>query len=114
VTSTLMAMAAPMVMSFLGKRVRDEGMSMSGLGSLLKEESGTIRSALPAGLSDLFWPRASVAATASPVVAQAVERERSSFSWLPILALRQRQLVLVDDRQSGGVGRPPRPGRRSP
>jgi outer membrane protein OmpA-like peptidoglycan-associated protein len=87
VTSTLMAVAAPIVMSFLGKRVRDEGMSMSGLGNLLQQESGTIRSALPAGLSDLFWPRASVAATASPVVAQAVERERSSFSWLPILAL---------------------------
>lgn len=74
-------------MSFLGKRVRDEGMTMSGLGSLLQRESATIRSALPAGLSDLFWPRASVASTASPVVAQAVERERSSFNWLPILAL---------------------------
>jgi hypothetical protein len=32
-------MAAPMVMSFLGKRVRDEGMTMSGLGSLLQGET---------------------------------------------------------------------------
>ena len=87
VTSTLMAMAAPMVMAFLGKRVRDEGMTMSGLGSLLQRESSTIRSALPAGVSDLLWPRAPIAATASPVVAQAVERERSSFGWLAILAL---------------------------
>jgi OmpA-OmpF porin, OOP family len=87
VTPTMMAMAAPMVMSFLGKRIRDEGMTMSGLGGLLQQESATIRSALPTGLSDLFWPRASMGAAASPVVAQAVERERSSFSWLPLLAL---------------------------
>jgi OOP family OmpA-OmpF porin len=87
VTSTMMAMAAPMVMSFLGKGVRDEGMTMSGLGSLLQRESVTIRSALPTGLSDLFWPRTSMGAAASPVVVQAVERERSSFNWLPLLAL---------------------------
>jgi len=54
-TSTLLAMAAPMVMSFLGRRVRDEGMTMSGLGSLLQRETATIRSALPVGLSDLLW-----------------------------------------------------------
>jgi outer membrane protein OmpA-like peptidoglycan-associated protein len=87
VTSTMMAMAAPMVMSFLGKRMRDEGMSMAGLGSLLQRERATIRAALPASLRDLFWPRTSMASTASPIVAQAAERERSSFSWLPILAL---------------------------
>jgi len=28
-------MVAPMVMSFIGRRVRDEGMTMGGLGSLL-------------------------------------------------------------------------------
>src|SRR5260370_788330 len=81
------ALGETMVMSFLGKRIRDEGMTMSGLGSLLQRESATIRSALPTGLSDLLWPRASMGAAASPVVAQAVERERSYFSWLPLLAL---------------------------
>jgi OOP family OmpA-OmpF porin len=84
VTSTLIAMAAPMVMSFIGGRVRAEGMTMSGLGSLLQRESGTFRSALPAGLRDQFWPRAS---TASPVVAQALESEKPSTNWLPLLAL---------------------------
>ena len=83
-TSTLIAMAAPMVMSFIGGRVRAEGMTMSGLGSLLQRESATFRSALPVGLRDQFWPQAS---TASPVVAQAVEREKSSTNWLPLLAL---------------------------
>jgi len=87
VTSTLMAMAAPMVIGFLGKRVRDEGMTMSGLGSLLQRETPTIRSALPVGVSDLLWPRAATMAGASPVVAQVVEREKSATRWLVPLIL---------------------------
>jgi len=89
VTSSLMAMAAPMVMSFLVKRVRDEGMTMSSLGSLLQQESPAIRSALPAGLSDLFWPRTATAGAVLPVVAEPVhvEKARSSLGWLPLLAL---------------------------
>jgi OOP family OmpA-OmpF porin len=83
VTSTLMAMAGPMVISFIGTRIRAEGMTMSGLGSLLQRESATFRSALPVSLRDQFWPRE---ATASPVVAQAVEREKPSSNWLPLLA----------------------------
>jgi OmpA-OmpF porin, OOP family len=83
--STVMALAAPMVMSFLSKRVRADGMNMRGLGNLLERESGAIRSALPAGLADTFWP--STVKTATPVVAQTIERERSSFNWLPLLAL---------------------------
>ena len=84
-TSRLLALAAPMVMSFLSKRVRVEGMDMRGLGSLLQRESGEIRNALPAGLADVFWP--STVRTGTPVVAQAVKREGSSLRWLPLLAL---------------------------
>jgi outer membrane protein OmpA-like peptidoglycan-associated protein len=82
-------MAAPMVMSFLVKRVRDQGMTMSSLGSLLQQESPEIRSALPAGLSDLFWPRTATTGAVPPVVAEPVhvEKARSSLGWLPILAL---------------------------
>jgi OmpA-OmpF porin, OOP family len=88
VMSTLMAMAAPMVMTFLGKRVRDEGMTMSGLGSLLRNESPAIRSALPAGVNDLLWPHATAMPAASPVVAQSAETERSSNRWLlPLILL---------------------------
>ncbi|HUB32008.1 MAG TPA: OmpA family protein [Bryobacteraceae bacterium] len=83
--SSLLALAAPMVMGFLGKRVRSEGMSMGDLGNTLRKESGTIQSALPAGLAEEFWPTAG--RTASPVVAQTVQAERSSTSWLPLLAL---------------------------
>jgi outer membrane protein OmpA-like peptidoglycan-associated protein len=83
--SKVLALAAPMVMSFLSKRVRVDGMNMETLGSLLQRESGTIRNALPTALSDLFWP--ATVRTAPPVVAQAVEREGSSLRWLPFLAL---------------------------
>jgi OmpA-OmpF porin, OOP family len=84
-TSTVLALAAPMVMSFLSKRVRTDGMDMRGLSSLLQRESGAIRNALPAGVADIIWP--STVRAATPVVAQTIEKERSSFNWLPLLAL---------------------------
>lgn len=88
VTSSLMAMAAPMVMSFLGKRVRDDRMSMGGLGSLLQREIPAIRGAVPAGVADLLWPHERETITASPVVAQTVAKERSSRPWLlPLILL---------------------------
>ena len=86
--STLMTMVAPMVMSFLGKRVRDEGMTMSGLGSLLQRETPAIRSALPAGVNDLLWPRATEMPPAPPVVAQTAETQSPSNRWIwPLILL---------------------------
>lgn len=85
--SSLMAMAAPMVMGFLGKRVRDDGMSMAGLGSMLEHETPAIRSALPRGLSDLFWPPERVAAAASPVAQTAAGARPSRAWWLPLLLI---------------------------
>jgi len=78
----------------LGKRVRDEGMTMGGLGSLLQRESATIRSALPTSLGDLFWPRVPMAGAVSPVVAQEVQKA-SSFKWLPALAIAALGLGLL-------------------
>ena len=87
--TTLLTMAAPVVMSFISKQVRDGGMTMSGLGNLLQRESSTIRNALPSGLSEIFWPAATTTttttSTASPVIAQSVQKEKS-VSWLPIAA----------------------------
>jgi OmpA-OmpF porin, OOP family len=85
--STLLALAGPLVMGFLSKRVRSQNMSMGDLGNLLQRESGSIRSALPAGLTETFWPSATTTRTTSPVVAQTVKAERSAGSWLPLLAL---------------------------
>jgi OOP family OmpA-OmpF porin len=85
--STLLAIAAPTVVSYLNKRARDESMSMTGLGAILQKERATIRGALPAGLSELFLPSFPVAAGASPVVAQSFIRERGFPSWATALGL---------------------------
>jgi OmpA-OmpF porin, OOP family len=86
--TTLLAMAAPMVLGFLSRRVRDQGWSMRELSSALLREGATIRTGLPAGVDDLFWPRASAATASSPVIAQAVQHETSSRAgWLGVLAL---------------------------
>lgn len=85
--STLLSMAAPMVLGFISNRVRTEGMNMTGLGNLLQRESGAIRSALPSGLSDLFWPRQAATATPYPAATLPVQRRPSSPSWLPVLAI---------------------------
>jgi OmpA-OmpF porin, OOP family len=87
IMSSLLGMAAPMVMSFLAKRVRDQGMSMGGLGSLLQHEIPAIREILPTGVADTLLPRAQETVTASPVVAQTVSREKSAAGWLIPLAL---------------------------
>jgi outer membrane protein OmpA-like peptidoglycan-associated protein len=84
--SSLLTLAAPMVMGFLSKRVRSQGMSMGDLGNLLQRESSSIRSALPAGMADALWAPAARAAP-SPVVAQTVKPEHSAATWLPLLAL---------------------------
>lgn len=86
VVSTLLSVVAPLCLSFIGRRVRDDGLTMSGLGNILQRESGAIRNALPAGLSEVFWPRAAAAATTSPVIAQEVKVERSR-NWVAPIAL---------------------------
>jgi len=85
--STLLAMAGPVVMGFIGKQIRDGGMTINGLANLLQKDSASIRSHLPAELGEMLWPDTARVATASPVVAQAVQRERSSGWILPALAI---------------------------
>jgi outer membrane protein OmpA-like peptidoglycan-associated protein len=83
VTANLLGMAAPMVLGFLSKRMRNEGMSIGDLGRTLQREGSTIRNALPPELRDLFATRtAAKTVTSSPVVAQAVEHEKTSSHWL--------------------------------
>ena len=85
-TSTLMAMAGPVVMGFIGKLIRDGTTTISGLANLLQRDSASIQNALPAGLSEIFWPDTARVSTASPVLAQAVQKERSPGWVLPLLA----------------------------
>jgi OOP family OmpA-OmpF porin len=80
----LLAMAGPMVLAFLNRKVMTDGLRMEDLGSLLKRESSTVRSALPTGLSNALWPRAAepAAAASSPIIAQAIVPERHSNAWI--------------------------------
>jgi OmpA-OmpF porin, OOP family len=50
----LMSMAAPMMMSALGRLVRNDRMNPAGLGSLLASESEGVRDLLPAGVSNMI------------------------------------------------------------
>ena len=54
VVSSLMSMAAPLMMSALGRLVRDDHMKPAGLGRLLINEAEGIRDHLPAGVSTLL------------------------------------------------------------
>jgi OOP family OmpA-OmpF porin len=99
---TMLSMAAPVVMSFLTKRLRDGGMNISSLGALLQRESGAIQNALPASMHELFWPGATTTARettvkeqVSPVVAQAVHREKSGSGWLAAVAIAALGLGLL-------------------
>jgi outer membrane protein OmpA-like peptidoglycan-associated protein len=85
-TGSLLAMAAPMVMGFIGRRVHDQGMNMGGLGGLLQREVPTIKENVPAGVSNLLWPAARETVAASPVIAQTVTAERQR-NWYPLLLL---------------------------
>ena len=50
-SSSLLSLAVPAILSFLGKYMRTNNLNASGLGSLLSSQSSNISSAIPAGLS---------------------------------------------------------------
>src|SRR5580693_4339273 len=54
VVSSLMSMAAPLMMTTLGRLVRDDHMNPAGLGRLLASEAEGVRDYLPAGVSTLL------------------------------------------------------------
>jgi OOP family OmpA-OmpF porin len=84
-TSSLLAATAPMVLSFVNTRVREDHLSMTELRDLLRRETSSIQSALPASLREMFWPSAESGRTprAEPSVAAAAARPSSR--WIPAL-----------------------------
>ncbi len=97
--SGLMATAAPLVLTAIGRQVREKGLTATGLAGLLQQERLNIQQALPAGLASLLGTGRTGTDTSgvvserieeSPVVAQAVLKEkqaRSIWMWLIPLAL---------------------------
>jgi OOP family OmpA-OmpF porin len=53
-SSSLLSMAAPLVMGLLGKQVKDNGLNASGLASLLGGQKNYVKDAMPAGLGGMF------------------------------------------------------------
>ena len=66
VVTSLMSMAAPMMMSTLGRVVRGDRMNPAGLGRFLASESEGVRDLLPAGVSNLINATPPTPATVVP------------------------------------------------
>jgi len=79
--SSLLAMAAPLVLGFLGQKVRDNKLNVSGLSSLLGGERESILAATPLGLMHLVGNGAALHGSATngkPFVIPSARKPRSS------------------------------------
>jgi OmpA-OmpF porin, OOP family len=80
--SSLISMAAPMVLGFLGQHVRENGLSAGDLGNSLKADASKLQGFLPSGFRSLLGGVPSVAAAVPAVAAGAANR------WLwPVIVL---------------------------
>jgi OOP family OmpA-OmpF porin len=88
--SSILGFAAPLVMALLGSRARSEGLTASGLSSLLLGQKDSILSALPSGLASLLGaPAPAVAAVREPV------RRSNAWIWpLVLLAIAGLWMLL--------------------
>jgi OmpA-OmpF porin, OOP family len=101
--ATVLALAAQSVLSFIGARVRNEGMTATSLATFLHSEGSAVRGASAAEFNE---PPATPRVTAptetvttrrieiDPVIAQTVQKERSMWLWLLPLLLILAGLLL--------------------
>jgi outer membrane protein OmpA-like peptidoglycan-associated protein len=85
VVSSLMSLAAPLLMTTLGRLVRDGHMNASGLKDLVMREYDGVRSLLPAGFSDLLRGTqvpTPASTTGTRPIALGTVSEASSRNWL--------------------------------
>lgn len=83
--SSLMALAAPLILGVLAKLKTAQSLSASGLASMLSSQHASFASALPAGFAGLSAGDASVQGLRSVTVAREAQPAGSSWKWLPIL-----------------------------
>ncbi|MCA0899668.1 OmpA family protein [Microbulbifer agarilyticus] len=92
-TGSLLKVAAPVVMSIIGKLVKSKGLNMQGLASLLMGQKDSIKNYVPAGLMNELGVKSlddftAPAAEAAPrqAAAQPIERKSGFGKWLwPLL-----------------------------
>jgi len=82
----MMGMVAPLVLGFLGKHVRDNGLNAGDLGNALKGEASKLAGLLPAGLGSLLSGAGGVAAAAAALPVAAAGGARRWLWPLIILA----------------------------
>jgi outer membrane protein OmpA-like peptidoglycan-associated protein len=84
--SSLLSLAAPLVLSVLGNRTRAEGVGAEGLARWLGGERTAIESAVPASLTKYLEPQRRTVSTPLPPVRRETERRRIAWLW-PLLGL---------------------------
>lgn len=82
---TLLSMAAPLVLGALGRFVRDNNVTASGLGASIRSDAPKLTSLLPAGLSNLFRAGA-VASPITPVAPMQSAATTNRWLW-PVVIL---------------------------
>ena len=91
--SSLLGFAAPLVLAFLGKAVRDNGLRAGGLSNLLAGERNRILAAVPSGLMDLVAaggsvPQVEVGGAVRGVAAAATGRTQGGNRWVwPVIGI---------------------------
>ncbi len=87
--SALLAMAAPLVLGFLGQHVRENNLSAGDLAGKLKAEAPSLQRFLPAGLGSLLGGASHVAAAVPAAVAPAAVAAASAGKrWLwPVIII---------------------------
>ncbi len=89
--TSLLNIAAPLVMGVLGKQVTSQGMGVSGLASLLMSQKDYVKDALPAGISSVlnldslgdFLGDSKTATSTKKILETEIEEDKKSMSWLP-------------------------------
>jgi OmpA-OmpF porin, OOP family len=94
--SSLLSMAAPILMGVLGKQVTSQGMGVSGLANLLMGQKDAVKAALPAGigsilnvgsLGDFLGTAKSATKSLTNEVEEVTEESKGLMSYLPWLLL---------------------------
>ncbi|MFY7908298.1 MAG: DUF937 domain-containing protein [Emticicia sp.] len=90
--SSLLGLAAPILMNVLGKQVTSQGMSTSGFANLLMSQKDSVKAALPAGIGSIINTAGlgDFLGSAKSTVGSSFETESNNNnpkSWLPWLLL---------------------------
>jgi OmpA-OmpF porin, OOP family len=82
-SSSLLGLAGPLIMGFIGKKIKNEGLNAAGLASFLGGQKSNIMSALPSGMGNLLGFAAPNMGTASAKTSEVAKA--GGMNWWPWL-----------------------------